>query len=76
MHMKPCNLAIWCLSFFGVSLLAGVAVPAAASPANQPFRATEASMSLATRTAIDAEAIPPIDAAAPSAVETASFGLG
>lgn len=76
MQKNCCNRTIGWLLFFSMSLFAGVGTVAAASPINQPSKTTEASMSLASQTAVDVTTIPPIDAAAPATIETASFGLG
>jgi len=76
MHKNCYNLTIGWLLFVSMSLFVGVGTVAAASSINQLSKRTEASMSLASQTAVDVTAIPPIDAEAPATIETASFGLG
>ncbi len=76
MHKKYCNRTIGWLLFYSMSLLAWVGTAAATSQINQHSKTTEASMNLASQTAVDVTAIPPIDAAVPAITETASFGLG
>ena len=76
MHKNSCNRTIWWLLFVSMWLFVGVGTVAAASQTNQTSKTTEAPMSLASQTAVDVTAIPPIDAAAPATIETASFGLG
>ena len=76
--MKKRNFAktIGCLLLLGVmSFFMGV-FPMAATQANQALKTREGSMSLAYKIKTESSQIPPIDTAAPSIFETASFGLG
>lgn len=76
MNKRCCTTGKWCLLFtFTLSLLLACS-PATDSQADQKPNTTEATMNLAFKTETDPLEIPPIDAAAPSIVETASFGLG
>lgn len=77
MHISPCNQTLGWLWFgIGLWLTAGMAAPAAASPAHQPTQTTETIMRPVTQPAASVAAIPPIDTTAPPTVATASFGLG
>lgn len=77
MHNQPCRHAVgWLWLRLGIWLIAGMAAPAAASPSQQPTHTTEVIMRPATQPAPPVAAVPPIDAAAPPIIETASFGLG
>ena len=67
---------IGCLFSFGVIsfLLSGSLTTE--TQANRTQKTKEGSMSLAYKIETESSKIPPIDAAAPSIFETASFGLG
>jgi hypothetical protein len=74
MKKRSCVHIIRCLFLLVVvSCLIGWS-PMTATQAIPVFKAEEDSMGLAQKT--ESPAIPPIDAAAPSNFETASFGLG
>ena len=76
--MKKRNFAntIGCLLLLGVmSFLMGV-FPLTATQATQALKTREDSMSLAYKIETESSKIPPMDTAAPSIFETASFGLG
>ncbi len=67
---------IRCLLLLGVmSFLLGGS-PTMGKQANRASKTKEGSMSVAYKTETEFSKIPPIDAAAPSVFETASFGLG
>lgn len=76
MKKRCCTTGKWCLSFLGMLSLLGACSPTMDSRANHEEKTMEASVNLAYQTETDAPAIPAIDEAAPSVVETASFGLG
>ena len=72
---KRCGAdSIRCLLLMGVVLFFLYCALTMTAQANHASKAKEGSMSLAYKT--ESPAIPPIDAAAPSIYETASFGLG
>ncbi len=76
MKKSCCTTGKWCLFFMGMLSLLWACSPTMGSLAGQEPKTTEAAMNLAFKTETDSLAIPPIDAAAPANVETASFGLG
>ena len=75
MKKKGFSITIGCLFLLGaVSWLMG-AYPTTTSTTSLP-KSKESDMQLAYKTETAAAKIPPIDSAAPSVYETASFGLG
>ena len=76
MIKKCCTTGKWCLFFTGILSLLWAGSPMMDSQAGQESKTTEAAMNLALKTETDSLVIPPIDAAAPTVFETASFGLG
>ena len=76
MKKRSCANIIRCLFLLGVmSFLSGCS-QTMAMQAKHDSKTKERSMSLAYKTETESPVIPPIDAAAPSIFETASFGLG
>ena len=76
MQKMHCNGTIWCLLYLGTPLIMAFALPAAATQAVLTAKTTEATMSLVDATTVARAILPPIDREAPTAFETASFGLG
>ncbi len=76
MKKRCCTTGKGCLLLVGILSLLLACSPTMDSQAGQDSKTTEATMNLALKTETDSPAIPPIDAAAPSIFETASFGLG
>jgi hypothetical protein len=74
MEKRSCIHIIRCLFLFVVILLLMGWPPITSVQANPVSDAEENPMELAQKT--ESPTIPPIDAAAPSKFETASFGLG
>lgn len=76
MKKSSCANIIRRLFLLGVmSFLLGCS-PTMAMQANHDSKTKERSMGLAHKTDTESPVIPPIDMAAPSIFETASFGLG
>lgn len=76
MQKRGCATGTWCLCFVGLLSLLWACSPAMDAQVSHENKTTEADMNLAYKIETDTPAIPPIDAAAPEVVETASFGLG
>jgi len=76
MKNRSCANIIRYLLLFGVMSFLTDCSPTIAIQANHASKKKESAMSLAYQTVTESPAIPPIDAAAPSIFETASFGLG
>ena len=76
MKNRSCANIIRYLLLFGVMSFLTDCSPTIAIQANHASKKKESAMSLAYQTVTESPAIPPIDVAAPSIFETASFGLG
>ena len=76
MKNRCCTNGLECLLYVGMLSLLWACSQTMDSQADHDSKKTEAAMNLAHKTETDAPAIPPMDAAAPTVVETASFGLG
>jgi len=76
MQKTGCATVLWCLSFVAAFALMFAGSPATGAQANQETETMEADMNLAHKIESETATIPPIDARAPAAVETAFFGLG
>jgi hypothetical protein len=68
--------AIWCLCLMGMLSFLWACSPSMDTQASHESKTMEADMNLAHNMETESPAIPAIDAAAPTLVETASFGLG
>jgi len=76
MKKRKCTDATWCLCLLGMLLFLWACSPTMDSQASHESKKTETDMNLAYKIETGPPAIPVIDAAAPSILETASFGLG
>ena len=76
MEKRNCTNAIWCLCSMGILLFMWACSPSMDTQAGHESKKTEANMNLAYKLETQSLTIPAIDAAAPTIVETASFGLG
>ena len=76
MKKRRCIWGMAWLFCIGILSIAGTSTAMGTSQENEPAKSTEATMNLAIQTAAESANIPAIDASAPAAFETASFGLG
>jgi len=76
MQKTGCTTVMWCLLCMLAFALLFAGSPATGAQASQKTETMEAEMNLAHQFESGTPTIPPIDARAPAAVETASFGLG
>jgi hypothetical protein len=76
MKNRCCTNGLGCLVYVVILLFLWAGAPTKDAQANDESKKTEAAMNLAHKIETESPLIPTIDAAAPAAVETASFGLG
>jgi hypothetical protein len=76
MKKRSRGIIIGCLSLLGMMSFLLNGSLTRETQANRTQKTKEGSMSLAYKIETELSKIPPIDAAAPSIFETASFGLG